>query len=359
MPSKIKNSNQGGKRPGQKYKSLVVWQYLKRRTDEDHAVKSKRIKEYLDTYKIPGDRHSISRDIDELNNLFENPIKDDLPKSEQLRYRIEYDAKLRGYKVSERPYKFEHLRMLAECVNAAKFITDNQANAFKSLISEFCSKYEAKELKNEVYVVGRVKTTNKHIMRYISEIHNAITQHKKISFKYLKYTLQQGAEQVERKHGETYIVSPYQLIINDGNYYLLSYNSQKQDMRTYRVDRMREVAVVDEPREGSEVFQDIDLRTYTRRVFNMFGGSQTRVRIRFTNDMLDTVVDRFGADGEVSYFKYDARHFIVSANIEISDQFYSWICSFRKKATIISPSNVVDGMKKFISDIEARYQYDK
>jgi len=89
------------------------------------------------------------------------------------------------------------------------------------------------------------------------------------------------------------------------------------------------------------------------------GGSQTRVRIRFTNDMLDTVVDRFGADGEVSYFKYDARHFIVSANIEISDQFYSWICSFRKKATIISPSNVVDGMKKFISDIEARYQYDK
>ena len=43
MASPIKNSNQGGKRPGQKYKSLLVWQYLLKKTDEDHAASSEDI----------------------------------------------------------------------------------------------------------------------------------------------------------------------------------------------------------------------------------------------------------------------------------------------------------------------------
>ena len=50
-------------------------------------------------------------------------------------------------------------------------------------------------------------------------------------------------QQIERRRGETYTVSPFQLIINDGNYYLLAYDAQKQGMRTYRVARMKNVDV--------------------------------------------------------------------------------------------------------------------
>lgn len=95
-------------------------------------------------------------------------------------------------------------------------------------------------------------------------------------------------------HGGLYIVSPYQLIINEGNYYLLSYDSKRDALRTYRLDRMKEVKILDAPSEGREKFAEIDMHTYTQRVFSMFGGEQKRVRIRFTNDMLDTVIDRFG-----------------------------------------------------------------
>ena len=356
MPSPIKNSNKGGRREGQKYKALLVWQFLLKRTDEDHAVSSKAIKEYLELYGITADRHSIARDINELQLIFNNDGDGDIDECEQLRYETVYDNKLHGYKISTRPYDFLELRLLAECVNAAKFLTENQVRNLKELISEFCSEPQIEELNNEVYLIGRVKSLNNHIMGYIITINTAIKNKQKIKFKYLKYDLKHSAEQVERRSGSEYVYSPFQLIINEGNYYLLAFDTKKQDMRTFRVDRMKDVKLVDESREGDTVFNELDMRTYTKRVFHMFTGTQKRVSIRFTNDMLDTVVDRFGNTGDVTYLHDDGRHFIVSADIEISDQFFSWICGFRKKAVIISPHDVVDSMKTFLKDISNRYE---
>ena len=102
--------------------------------------------------------------------------------------------------------------------------------------------------------------------------------------------------------------------------------------------------------------QKIDMRTYTQRVFSMYGGEQKRVSMRFINPLLDTVIERFGTGAEVFYRRADDTHFIVSADVEISDQFYGWICGFRKKAVIVSPPDVVADFQKFLGDIQGRYQ---
>ena len=56
-------------------------------------------------------------------------------------------------------------------------------------------------------------------------------------------------------------LSPFQLLINDGNYYLLAFDDYSQEMRTYRVDRMKDIRFTGEPRDGEEVFKQIDLKT--------------------------------------------------------------------------------------------------
>jgi len=53
---------------------------------------------------------------------------------------------------------------------------------------------------------------------------------------------------------------------------------------------------------------------------------------------------------------FKRKYFIVAATVEISDQFLAWVCGFRKKATIIAPSDVVEDMKNFLSDISDRYK---
>lgn len=57
---------QGGKKPGQKFKSLLVWDILQKRTDENHAIQLKEIVEHLKMYGITAERHSIKRDIDDI-----------------------------------------------------------------------------------------------------------------------------------------------------------------------------------------------------------------------------------------------------------------------------------------------------
>ena len=100
------------------------------------------------------------------------------------------------------------------------------------------------------------------------KINQAIRQNNKISFKYQKYTIQDRTQQIDRRKGAAYVLSPFKLVINDGNYYLLAFDSKKQDIRTYRLDRMKGVDIVtDEPREGEAEFSKIDMRTYTQRVF--------------------------------------------------------------------------------------------
>ena len=43
-------------------------------------------------------------------------------------------------------------------------------------------------------------------------------------------------------------------------------------MRTYRVDRMKDIRFTGETRDGDEVFKQIDLKTYTKQAFSMYGG---------------------------------------------------------------------------------------
>ena len=154
--------------------------------------------------------------------------------------------------------------------------------------------------------------------------------------------------------GQNTLSAPISLLINDGNYYLLAFDDYSQELRTYRVDRMKDVQHTGAAREGAEAFSALDLKTYTQRVFGMFGGQQERVQMRFINPLLDAVVDRFGTKG-VLYSKVDDNHFTVTSSVEVSDQFFSWICQFGKKAKIMMPERVVKQFTEYLDKIRSLY----
>lgn len=351
----------GGKRQGQKYKSLLVWDTLLKRTDAEHALRLVDIQKHLRRYGITAERHSIKRDIDDILLILNKELDFDLDEMmiderDLLGYEVEYDEAQHGYKVSRRPYEFEELRLLAECVRSSKFISKSQEEHLLAAIEGLCSDYQIEELQNEVYLVGRSKTTNTRIMGAMLTINQAIRQNKKIKFRYQKFTIKDRTQQVDRRRGAIYKISPFKLIINDGYYYVLAWDSKKNAVITYRLDRMKSVEIDNEPREGNAEFSKINMETYTQQHFGMFSGEKKRVSLRFTNNLLDTMVDRFGTGSDVFYRPDDERHFIVSSDIAISDQFFGWLAGFRKMAKIISPPDVVSSFKRFLDDISGRYE---
>ena len=68
----------GHKEKGQKYKSLLVWDILLKKTDENHALRLVDIKEHLKRYGITAERHSIKRDIDDILLLLNKEMDFDL-----------------------------------------------------------------------------------------------------------------------------------------------------------------------------------------------------------------------------------------------------------------------------------------
>lgn len=360
-----------GKKPNQKLKPYVVLQYLLKYADENHVASAPAIVGYLQECGIYAERRSIYRDIEDINKvmwMIEN--ESDIHEAEEaltadendVEKLVVYDKSKKGFYVRQRHFDLYDIRLLAECVYSAKFVPEGQAKRLVDVVCEFVSEEQAKKIKHNAFLTDRVKTNNKTVLNNIAAINAAMSKEldgqphtpQKISFQYLKYTIGHLEQQVERRKGEKYMVSPYQLLINDGNYYLLAFDDHAKDMRTYRVDRMKNVRETGVPREGAEAFSAIDLKTYTQRVFSMFGGEQQRVTIRFINPLLDAAVERFGTTN-AQYVQLDDRHFTVTAQVEISDQFYGWLLGFGKRAKLLSPDTAAEKFKAYLDKIRDMY----
>lgn len=348
MPKSENEKPLGGKRENQKYKALLMAKYLMEFTDENHSCTANELIDYLKyEHGIEAERRSIYRDIAILRDEFGM----DIDGGQGGRYRL-----------LSRQFEFDDLRILAECVHAARFISASKAKELVSTIGELGSMYQAESLQHEVFLIDRVKSTQKGTLNIISTINAAMAKKQdgkphepqKISFKYMKHTIDDVNSMVEKYHGKLYKVIPFRLLINDGNYYLLAFDDKAQDMRTYRIDRMKDVLLLPEPQEGKEAFEAIDLQSYTQRVFSMFGGEKQLVAMQFENHLLDSVIDRFGTKN-ASYSKVDDEHFSVSVEVELSNQFYSWLLQFGEKAKIMHPKEVADGMRKFLEKIITMY----
>ena len=367
-----------GKKNNQKLKPYIVLQFLLKNTDERHVVKADDIIGYLEDCGIAAERRSIYRDIEDINRIMLMLQEDvDLDEVDMMLAEAEesgdedeinelktilYDKHRKGFYVRQRKYDLNDIRLLAECVYSAKFIAEGQAKRLVDVVCDHVSDYQAERIRHSAFLTDRVKTDNKGVLNNIAAINEAMSSNidelphtpEKISFKYTKYSISDMNKQVERRKGERYTVSPFRLLINDGNYYLLAFDDRYQEMRTYRVDRMKDIRFTGTPRDGYEDFEQIDLKTYTKRVFSMYGGTQKAIQIRFINPLLDAVVDRFGTK-DVQYAKVDDRHFSVTTQVEISDQFFGWLLGFGKKAKLLYPDDVIDQFRAYMDKIREMY----
>lgn len=362
--------NSRGKKPNQKLKPYLVLKFLEKYSDEEHTFDGEAIANaMIEDYGIFAEKRSIYRDIKDINKAYIMQRDDvDVHEAEEILSKgydedkvILYNAAKKGYYWQDRKYTTEDLQLLAECINSAKFLSKKASEKLINIIEEDLSVSQKETLNTDVFLIDRIKS-NKNIIYDISKINAAMSTKsdgiphtpKKISFYYQKYSISNVREQIDRRKGETYIVSPFRLIINDGNYYLLGYSDKFKKMRTYRVDRMKGLEILNSDREGEEVYKKIDIKDFIERKFSMFDGTVEKVKIQFTKDLLDSFIDRFGSNKV--YGIVDSNHYYISTFIEVSPPFFGWLCGFGNKVKIIEPLNVVNQFQKHLQKIIEKYK---
>ena len=323
---------------GQKLKLLCLMKILQEKTDDGHALTVNELIEELARYDIKAERKSIYNDLESLR-LFGLDIETGRSKST-------------GYYLAGRTFELPELKLLVDSVQSSKFITHKKSMTLIKKIESLCSAYEAQALSRQVFVAGRIKTMNESIYYNVDKIHAGIGENRKISFQYFEYAVTK--EKVLRRNGERYVISPLALTWDNENYYLIAYDTDAERVKHFRVDKMTDIQIAGQRRDGLAHFKNLDVAVYSKKLFSMFSGEEETVRIEFTNRLIGVVIDRFGK--EIAVVPSDDTHFIVQVNVAVSPQFLSWVAGFGKEAKIVSPDRVIDSMKQLAQELVSLYE---
>lgn len=307
------------KGPNQKLKLLYLMRYLLRESDENHPVTVAQMIAELDRLGVPAERKSVYDDLEALR-LYGLDV-------------VQQRGQTTGYYVGGRDFELPELKLLVDSIQSSKFITEKKTLALIRKLEGLASVHDAQLLERQLYVRGRVKSMNESVYYNVDEISGAITQDRAIRFRY--YEITPDKQRQARRGGAFYTVSPYALLWDDENYYLLAWEASSASLRHYRVDKMAEIRALEQPREGKEAFLALDMSQYTQRVFGMFSGQPRRVKLRFMNHLAGAVVDRFGRD--VMLVRDGEEHFTVSVEVAVSPQFFAWVFGFGTEAEILAP----------------------
>ncbi|MCB2291676.1 WYL domain-containing protein [Clostridium sp. CS001] len=131
---------------------------------------------------------------------------------------------------------------------------------------------------------------------------------------------------------KTHTIIPYSFACELGKYYIIGYLESKDCLIHYRIDRISKVSVLEEDGKRNSKFNVYD---YLKRTWYMYGGDETRVKVKFSKNCYKAVTEKSLLDGSLieeneDYFVYE---FICNGTYGIK----MWLMGFGAEAEVIEP----------------------
>ena len=315
----------------QKFKFTYLMKIMLEKTDDDHALTMSQIMDELEKYGVTAERKSVYADFADMEKFGVEIIKE----------KIGRDT---FYHAGSREFELAEVKLLVDAIQSSKFITQTKSRELISKVKGFVSDYQGKTLQRQVFIDDRVKTMNESVFYNVDEVYTAINDNKKIRFKYYKWNIEKKL--VARRNGEWFVLSPWGLTWVDENYYMIAYDEWDSKVKSYRVDKMMKISIIDEKREGQQAFKKYDMSTLSKSTFGMYGGEKKRVKIQLENSMCGVFLDRFGKD-DINFRPIGDDWSEFSVEVNVSQHFYGWLFGLGPKVKLVGPDDVVKDLKEY------------
>ena len=323
------------KSDNQKLKILYILDYLQKNSHEDHPVRAADLISMLDRqYNIRCDRKTVYSDVAALMDYGVDIVTK--------------PGKNGGYYIASRNFELPELKLLIDAVQSSRYLTEKKSRELIEKLCSQCNESDAKLMRRNVVVSGRVKSMNETIYYNVDAIQEAIAANKQITFRYFDW----GIDGKRRYRDKNYTASPYGLCQDNENCYLLAH-SPRHGVTSYRVDRMTDIHLTEDTRTPCPELTGKALTAHANKLFQMYAGDATTVKLRFHRELTNVVIDRFGRDTMLIPDGED--HFVFTIDVAVSPMFLSWVIGFGKKAKILYPQSVIDRCKEMC--LEAMEQY--
>ena len=325
--------------------NMCILNILREYTDEDHALTQQGIIEKLEQdYGITCDRRTVKSYIDDLKDM-DCQIEHEKGKGKE-----------NGYKLVEREFDDAELRLLIDSVLFSKIIPNATAERLINKLKGFGSKFFKDKVKHICNLSALNNNINKQVMGSLDVIIDAIAKEKKIQCIYNEVGTDLKLHPQNDRN--PYIINPYQMVENNGKFYLVGNMDQFDDVIHLRIDKMTDVKLLDERRKDSKDLEEFDangfyLPQYMAEHISMFSGKSDWVEIKTSPKMMTTLLDWFGKEFNIVQKEKDYIVIRVKCNLKAVKY---WAIQYGPKVELLKPVDLRKEIKKEIDRMWRKYK---
>lgn len=322
-------------------------QILSEDTDENVGLSLPEIQARLEDFGISCERKSLYRDFKgledfglEIGKISARPVQ---------------------YYLKSRVFERAQISLLADAIQTSKALTKNSSQSLIRKLKVLVSKREGQQIDMQILVPDRVKSQNDSIFTQLDSIQRAILEKRDISFQYVKYDVNKKLHDVESHDGKQRQKTPLYLVYNNEFYYMLAYDEDAEDhIRNYRVDRMKNIMVLDHSSPKHKLKPDFDIAEYETEILGMYDGEPTSIVLQVAEEVVGSIIDIFGIEGVNCYpaegvvedddYTGEERNW---ANMHVkaapNPVFFGHIAQFGGDVRIVGPVKVVRAYEEHLS----------
>ena len=321
---------------------MNILEILKKHSDEEHRLNQKEIIDLLDSeYDMKVDRKAIKRN---LMNLLD------------FGYELEYTETIRTNKKGEqealysdwylvRDFTDAELRLLIDSLLFSKHIPYSQCKELIEKLEGLSNKYFKAKVKH-IRNLPEKMPNNKQIFYVIEILDEAISKGRKVEFCYNDFGTDKKLHPRMSSNGKPrrYVINPYQMAATNGRYYLIANYDKYDNISHYRVDRISDIVILDEPvKKQKDLSETINLPKHMAEHIYMFSGESARVSMRIEKFLVGDVIDWFGKDVIFHNETETSVDVSVAANLEAMRY---WAMQYANHMEVLRPEKLREEIKK-------------
>lgn len=317
--------------------NMLILDILSEYSDADHRLTQQEIIRLLKSnYDMECDRRSVKNNILYLKERgYEIAMED-------------------GYYLAERQFEDVELRMLIDSVLFSKHLTKKQAKDLIEKLRKMGNRYFPAKVSHISNLPELQHADNKQLLYVLDAVNDAISERKKISFIYNDY----GTDfKLHPRREEPYIVNLYQMVANNGRYYLIGNYDKYDNISHYCMDRITCIKILDEKvkpqKEVPEVAQGFNLPKHMAEHIYMFSGPSVHVKFQTGADMMSQLIDWFGKDFTIRKDGEDKIVVTLSCNEEA---FFYWALQYGTYVEVLEPAGLRERIAETVKGMAEKYR---
>ena len=318
---------------------LYILNVLKKYSDEEHKLSTSEIREKVnEEYGVDIEQRTIRRNINLLQQKFGYDIS------------TYNDNKIGYYMTNDPETDFEpgEIRAIIDTFSYSTFIEPKVAEGIIKKCKKLQNIYENNKIKNYKVYSPKGKTTNVEVIKNIEDISNSIVNKNKIKFNYWKYVIE--GDRIEKQIVSKPVVSPYAIIYDKQQFYMLGIKEGNDEYFHYRLDRIKNLEELKEKIEIQKT--DKEIEQYVDTSVEVFSGDEVEIEAECDGYLLGEVFEKFGKKVEVQPINKNTFNMKIKAN---PLGFKLWTMRNLDLVTIKKPESLVKEIKQVMSEAQKRY----